>query len=496
MEKIVYTKYSTERADEFKIVTSIFSNTNGKKRVEKRARHKKARFHIESLKQKYVQLKTYYKETSMEVVPCEVCGSTAIFPYVEGESLECILDQYVDNRDVEGFAAAIGNYKKIITEQIEMIPFQVCDDFIRVFGGEHPQTGVEAYKISNIDLIFSNIIVDDGNWNIIDYEWVFDFPVPVSYVVYRAVKTYIEMSAKRGWLLDCDIYRILGFTQSDRNLYDSMDLYFQKFVAGDAVILDTLYQNMSTKAVNLSDIIVKNLDEEYRNEIQVFYDHGDGYSEENSYKIYPSFGQPVAFEIELDESMKSVRFDPGREFCIVKIVNVTGVGKVFYDLSILSNGVEIGNRYFIFLTKDPQFYIQNWEKDIHKIRIEAVIGVMKNQIAADLIGLIGDYKNKLNGLEANIYELKDKIHELELTKNILLNKIAYHEQMIMEQETTIEEQSNSINEWKKKAEEAEQKYLMIENSHFWRMTKPARVIVSKLKMLRVIQRISGKKNKC
>ncbi len=68
--------------------------------------------------------------------------------------------------------------------------------------------------------------------------------------------------------------------------------------------------------------------------------------------------------------------------------------------------------------------------------------------------------------------------------------------MIMEQETTIEEQSNSINEWKEKAEEAEQKYLMIENSHFWRMTKPARVIVSKLKMLRVIQRISGKKNKC
>lgn len=482
MEKIVYTKYSTERADKFKIVTSIVRDTNLKKRVEKRARHKEARSHIESLSHKYKNLKTYYKDSSMEVVPCDICDSKAVFPFVEGHDLESILDQCSADRDIRKFLADIENYRRIITEHIDLVPFQVCEEFIQVFGQEYPETGVDAFTISNIDLIFSNIIIADDTWKIIDYEWVFDFLVPVDFVVYRAVKNYIEMSVNRNWLADSDIYSLLGFSLLDRKRYDSMDRYFQKYVAGDAVTLENLYQNMSTKAVKLSDIIVKNLGEENNNEIQVFYDIGSGYSEENSYKIYPSFDQLIEFEIELNESVKAVRFDPGREFCVVKVVNAIGEGKECYDLDIFSNGVGIGNGFFVFLTEDPQFYIQRLDKDIHKIRIEAVIGEMKNQIAADLIELVGNYKNKLNGLEANIYELKDKIHELELTKNILLNKI--------------EEQSNFINEWKEKVEEAEQKYFMIENSHFWRMTKPARVIVSKLKMLKMIQRISGKKNQC
>lgn len=33
----------------------------------------------------------------------------------------------------------------------------------------------------DIDLIFSNIMVQGNTWIVIDYEWTFDFPVPVDF---------------------------------------------------------------------------------------------------------------------------------------------------------------------------------------------------------------------------------------------------------------------------------------------------------------------------
>lgn len=469
MEKVIYTKYSMERADEFKIGTSIFRDNHGEKWVKKYARHIKARTHIESLFYKYLKLKTYYKEAAMEIVPCEVCDTKAFFRFVKGESLESILDKYVENRDVKGFLVEIDNYRRIITENIELDSFQVCDEFIQVFGRDHPREGKKAFKISNIDLIFTNIIIENGDWKLIDYEWVFDFSVPVDYVVYRAVKNYIEMSVNRKCLVDFNIYSFLDISETDRNLYDCMDQHFQKYVAHDAVILNEIYQNIGGRVVTLEDILVKNFNEENRNEIQIFNDYGDGYSEENSYYIYSSFKHSIEFEIDLDENIKAIRFDPGRESCIVKIMKVIGEGAFFSDLSILSNGVEAGDGYYFFSTDDPQFYIQNWNADIKKIKLEVEIQEIKNQIAVELIGIVRSFKNKL--------------HELELSKNKLSDKIGYYEIELVEKKKIIVEQGNIINTLGEKVEEAELKYFMIENSRFWRMTKPLRILVSKIKKL-------------
>ena len=36
-------------------------------------------------------------------------------------------------------------------------------------------------------LLYTSILTADGSSRIIDYEWIFDFPVPVDFVYYRAV---------------------------------------------------------------------------------------------------------------------------------------------------------------------------------------------------------------------------------------------------------------------------------------------------------------------
>lgn len=47
-----------------------------------------------------------------------------------------------------------------------------------------------AREYSNIDLIFENIILGD-KYTIIDYEWSLDFPVPIEYIMFRSVFTFM-----------------------------------------------------------------------------------------------------------------------------------------------------------------------------------------------------------------------------------------------------------------------------------------------------------------
>ena len=40
------------------------------------------------------------------------------------------------------------------------------------------------------DLIFENVILGD-KYTIIDYEWSLDFPVPIEYIMFRSVFTFM-----------------------------------------------------------------------------------------------------------------------------------------------------------------------------------------------------------------------------------------------------------------------------------------------------------------
>ena len=179
MKKVIYTKYSTERSDKFKIATSNIKE-DGSVYVKKKPVHEKAQSHIEGLLSKYEALKEYYNRSEVEFVPCEIAERNAFFPFVEGESLEGRLDRYVENKDYKGILQEVENYKRVITDNLEIVPFRICDDFIGVFGANYPEEGVAAFKVSDIDLIFSNIIISGDKWQVIDYEWTFDFPVPAA----------------------------------------------------------------------------------------------------------------------------------------------------------------------------------------------------------------------------------------------------------------------------------------------------------------------------
>ncbi len=65
----------------------------------------------------------------------------------------------------------------------------IDDDYKRLFGDiDFSQFDGELCfdNVSNVDLIFSNILYKDDNVYIIDYEWVFDFSILLDFVFFRA----------------------------------------------------------------------------------------------------------------------------------------------------------------------------------------------------------------------------------------------------------------------------------------------------------------------
>ena len=113
---------------------------------------------------------------------CVFCvnESNLVGDAIESEFLE---GQHITEADAATFIEAVKKaYMKNAKE------FETSPEFEEVFGQVSMPRGVLASKYLDVDLIFDNIIKTDKGWQIIDYEWTFDFLVPINYVFYRASK--------------------------------------------------------------------------------------------------------------------------------------------------------------------------------------------------------------------------------------------------------------------------------------------------------------------
>ena len=71
----------------------------------------------------------------------------------------------------------------------------------------------------------------DGD-QVIDYEWTFDFPIPVEYIVYRGLwMTAMENDGYEAFEPDRLLARF-GIDRRKREIFDAMEAGFQAYVCG------------------------------------------------------------------------------------------------------------------------------------------------------------------------------------------------------------------------------------------------------------------------
>ena len=186
-KRCIYVKYSDERGRRFMIRTAIDRDESGKKYVSKRAIAPEGVSHLKHILNCHETLRERYRESGVSVNECRAGGDLErdglSFAYLDGESLSDVIKRERDRGKRE---ALLEQYRTYLTYGCEVQPFEMSEEFKSVFGERELPPNLPAARGLDVDMIFPNIIVSGGVWHLIDYEWTFDFLIPVGFILYRA----------------------------------------------------------------------------------------------------------------------------------------------------------------------------------------------------------------------------------------------------------------------------------------------------------------------
>lgn len=347
---VQYTKYSNDRAPEYQIKTEISRDTDaglgmgtmGKPVVKKLPLCKEAEAHIRQIAASYEKLAGRYEGGRIRLNPCVLHEEEGkvwdSFAYEEGRPLTQLLDEKLEKDDIEGFHA-------LFQEYLERIGYH----------GEYP--------VADFDMIFSNIIVQDDNWTIIDYEWTYDKVIDPKELAFRAIYCYLLEDEKRNKLNLDLILNSLGMNEADMDDCRAKERKFQKQVTGRSRSMSELYAWMGAPVINPWDCLEREKQRLVPRRVQIYEDCGGGFSEEKSYFVPEGYlnDEDVELQLTVDGSVQMVRIDPAMESCVVSVEELTFNGK---DVPIRSKAVFTTNgktlkssSAVVFATSDPNLSI-------------------------------------------------------------------------------------------------------------------------------------------
>jgi len=225
-----FIKYNTFRKSEFALTTIIQSDEQ-KRIVKKKSLNIQSKSFLESIANNYSLLKTQYQ--NIKVCPCIMKDENLEieFEFIEGKSLIDILLKHSKENNKNEFLNILSSLKSIVLDDDRLQvkkAYNVSAEFENIFGKYEGTFPFDYIDISNIDLTFNNVISDDSkNYTIIDYEWVFDFPIPVEYIIYR------NSILIKSLFPNEDEFELSGISKTDSQVFDKMEDNFQKFVHGN-----------------------------------------------------------------------------------------------------------------------------------------------------------------------------------------------------------------------------------------------------------------------
>lgn len=354
-----YVKYSNDRKPEFCIKTVFKENEHGKI-IEKHPLSKEAWTHIENTAHAYDALAKRYQDSGLVINRCRLeraNGSTEIkvgieteepylsLAYVEGRTLEEILDDCLKRNDIERFGQLFDEYYKRISY-------------------------AEEEKIADYDLIFSNIIVPeniDNAWNVIDCEWSFEKEIETKQIAFRAVYCYLLENEKRNSLnLDLIIHK-LGIDQSDAEQYRKREMDFQNYVTGKHMSMAQMREVIGCPVYTVEAFCEGQALASNKDRIQIYEDTGRGFNEEQSFFIDETAGEQVRvredgmteLEIMISGGKSALRIDPCNDFCLIYLQEIRWNGTIlpWKGRQIQVNGFKIGENTYVCPTQDPNITV-------------------------------------------------------------------------------------------------------------------------------------------
>lgn len=250
-ERVIYAKASVERRPEYRQQTLIIRDGD-RLLARKTAVGEAAKNHIRQYRENYIRLTEALKEGHpVSFVPCtENPDGSMDFPYCT--------DPTFGDRLAEGTAddyiRKLGELREALVRSFGSAEFKAEDGFRQLYGDVHLPEGLEALGITNADMNFENIFCPTGDtYVIIDYEWIFDFPVPLTYLIYRSLlldptwNGYPEEDRDR-------ILEALRIESDLRRRYDLMEAAFLNRISPEENKLDHFARAPGARQTTVQEI--------------------------------------------------------------------------------------------------------------------------------------------------------------------------------------------------------------------------------------------------
>lgn len=443
----IYVKFSNERAPQFRVSTLISLKDGISRKVYKGAINVKGNKHIEDIYGNYEDLVKIYEGTKLVPNKCTLKKGVETAPQIAGVSSKArdfvnldyvsgiSLERYLDNLNKE---KKYGHMLNVMKEFFDLInktsaqgEFRMGEDFKTVFGT--PQF-TETYKASpfcNFDMIFSNIVLDreqleNGDWQVLDYEWVFRFHIPAKFIIFRALFYYEQGREDTGlfeYLAEQDktIYTQFGFNSTEVDIFKEMEHKFQLYIINGMASLEVMQHIMPTNAVRVDKFLEESSYLRNLNTPKVYYSCGDGFSEENKLNLLASVSADniVSLNVPITNNIVKLRVDPTEYPCMLHVNQIRVKMQKGMDLSIekyVVNGYTASEGTFIFDTDDGQI-IMDVPVNAVNLLIEYQIRMLPDEFYYDLRDVL---MNKCHDEEKTISVVQKALKKLHITNKEIL----------------------------------------------------------------------------
>lgn len=400
MSKVIFAKFSNDRADRFSICTDMIKNEDGSIEVRKYGSNDKASEHIENIIKWSQMLSEQYSGSEIKICESVKKESAAVCKYIEGKTLEETVDMLIHNGDLNEAENTINKYLEIIKTKNSTKAFTITDEFKNVFGDVTFEGEMHTGNVNDVDMVLANIIVDNDGWHLIDYEWTFDFPIPVEFILYRVLHYYFETNNNRKVIKDR--IKLTGISDKDIETFSKMEKQFQDYVKADEHPLRELYEDIGKPCIHISNAI-----EIMSKRICIYKDNGDGYGEQNTEFIQvPAIGRNLyRLKIKAEDGVKKYRIDPCEESCSIVVKSLVGNGRLLMPYS--TNGQMVEENMYAY-NADPWIEVVIDGTIIKEFTLEFEM----NYCEPEYMELLKDNTERMQRAEAAIGALNGTIENL------------------------------------------------------------------------------------
>ncbi|MBD5544051.1 MAG: hypothetical protein HDR01_07420 [Lachnospiraceae bacterium] len=417
---ILYCRYSVERGADKRIRTSILKDRNGKRIVQKAAFEDASNEHIRKLISWQEKLTSHLEGESF-------LGSTVVvnrilesgqkngkeqvsFSFIQGESLENYLDAYLKKGEFESCKETLLGFCRMIKQLKGQQPFQLTEAFTNVFGLDSMELKQEeammALPVTDIDMVCQNVLLGE-QVTLIDYEWTFDFPIPVDYLIYRVLFCYLEQKSRRkmeGFDNSFDFYEELGISKERKKLFEQMETHFQKYAQGDCKLLRDMYLEKGRPVVPMSRL-KEQLSKAEENSVVIQYDMGQGFLEKDSFERIPGQEEngvlSLVLDLPPDPSVQGVKISFGEENTMVRIGFLQEDDSGSREPAYETNGISVNPILYLYKEK-PYLSLSRLEPQVKRLYVSLQIEKLPEAFVDETIRSLSDMREVIANREEQI----------------------------------------------------------------------------------------------